>query len=285
MIAHARKGRHILLILRGFFALFVLGSAVQLTGAKDYTQQAEAVHFSTLGHEQQEKKNYQEAISLYSKALQLNPDNDDALGSRGVSYMRLGESEKALPDLLEESKRRPTNLVVWFELGDAYQSLHKWQESVNALTHVISLQNLQDKLGARTLYHARGNAYRALKQYDKAIADMTKAIEYAPKNPAGDIAQRANLYAESGQPEKAIADFTKAISLKPNDPKILRERARLYFNTKRYDQAVKDWGEVIRLNPTLIEGYLERAKAYEKLGRHDLAERDRAGAKKIEGEM
>jgi tetratricopeptide (TPR) repeat protein len=271
-------------ILCGLFALFVLAGVLQSSSARDYTKDAEAVHFVSLGQEQFEKKNYQVAISFYSKALQLNPENAEAMMGRGVASMRLGETEKALPDLLQETKLRPNYMGAWFELGDAYLSLHKFQEALDALTHAIALQNVQNRVGMRSLYHARAEVYHALKQYDKAIADLTTAIECG-KNPAGDIAQRAKFQAERGQFEKAVADYTKAISLKPKDPKILAERARLFFGAKKYDLAAKDWGEVIRLNPTRIEAFLERAKAYDKLGKHDLADRDRAGAKKIESEM
>ena len=61
-------------------------------------------------------------------------------------------------------------------------------------------------------YNNRGIAYGDLKQYDKAIADLTKVIELYPE-PAKAYNNRGNAYLGLQQFDKAIADFTKAIDL------------------------------------------------------------------------
>ena len=62
----------------------------------------------------------------------------------------------------------------------------------------------------------RASCYGSLKQWDKAIADCTKAIELEPKN-AGVWWQRAVSYELLKQWDKALADFTKAIELDPKN--------------------------------------------------------------------
>ena len=57
-------------------------------------------------------------------------------------------------------------------------------------------------------------SYEHVGQYDKAIADYTKAIELEPDDL--NYKNRADCYKEMKQYEKAIVDYTKAIELNPS---------------------------------------------------------------------
>ena len=63
-------------------------------------------------------------------------------------------------------------------------------------------------------YYFRGNAYNALKKYEEAIADYTKAIELAPKD-ANNYRARGSAYSNLKKYPEAFADYTKAIELDP----------------------------------------------------------------------
>jgi tetratricopeptide (TPR) repeat protein len=58
-------------------------------------------------------------------------------------------------------------------------------------------------------YYNRGCAFYDDHQYDKAIADYTKAISINPKFADGYIG-RAYAYAKKGEDHKADADFAEA---------------------------------------------------------------------------
>ena len=58
----------------------------------------------------------------------------------------------------------------------------------------------------------RGTVYYEEREYDKAIADFTKAIEIDPKNASG-YHGRALVYRATDKTEKAEADFAKAREL------------------------------------------------------------------------
>ncbi|MFF8020057.1 tetratricopeptide repeat protein, partial [Streptomyces sp. NPDC007896] len=62
----------------------------------------------------------------------------------------------------------------------------------------------------------RGQAYRALKRYDEALADFNRAIELDP-NVDWIIAQRGWTYRELRRYDEAQADFARAVELDPED--------------------------------------------------------------------
>lgn len=63
----------------------------------------------------------------------------------------------------------------------------------------------------------RGECYGALRQYDKAIADLSKAIELKPDS-AAHWNRRGNWDLALRQYDKALADYSKAIELEPENP-------------------------------------------------------------------
>ena len=61
-------------------------------------------------------------------------------------------------------------------------------------------------------YYARANSYYQLGEYEKAIADYTKAIQGNPKDKVS-YSERAKVYRLLGETEKAIADENTAKKL------------------------------------------------------------------------
>ena len=121
----------------------------------------------------------------------------------------------------------------------------------------------------------RTEAMRALEaqNFEKAIADLTKAIAINPKK-ADYYVLRGLAYRDSGQLPKAIADFTSALPLDPNNPTIHFARGTAYFMNDEYKNAVADLTRAIALNPNEPAYYRWRAKAYKALDMIDEAVAD-----------
>jgi tetratricopeptide (TPR) repeat protein len=92
-------------------------------------------------------------------------------------------------------------------------------------------------------YSNRGNAYSSINEYEKALADYSKAIELAPTN-----ANRGTFYSNRGftyfkmkDYVKAMADYSKAIALYPSNGIAYINRGDLYFEMKDAEKACADW--------------------------------------------
>jgi tetratricopeptide (TPR) repeat protein len=92
---------------------------------------------------------------------------------------------------------------------------------------------LQEPLDAAG-YARRGSASASRREYEPALADLTKAIELDPAQ-ADYFYERGRAYASSNQADKALEDFSQAIKLKPDDVQALMARAEL--RARRNDPA------------------------------------------------
>lgn len=90
MILYKMKGFHWSIMLCIFFAISLLGCSEQ--------SQTEAAQFFLKGNLKLEKREYVEAIRYYDEALLKQGDMADAFCNRGIAYLHIGETEKAMAD-------------------------------------------------------------------------------------------------------------------------------------------------------------------------------------------
>jgi predicted aspartyl protease len=88
-------------------------------------------------------------------------------------------------------------------------------------------------------YGRRGAAYAARREFDQALAAVTRACELAPGNPEY-IYERGMVHWHMRQPDAAMADFDQALKLKPDDLPALMARAALLLQRGDADLAVAD---------------------------------------------
>jgi tetratricopeptide (TPR) repeat protein len=63
---------------------------------------------------------------------------------------------------------------------------------------------------------SKGISFARHQEYDKAIAEFTKAIEAQPQD-LKNYANRALAYKLAGKPDESISDFAKVVELRSND--------------------------------------------------------------------
>ena len=121
-------------------------------------------------------KEYKKAIEQYSKVLEKDTDNKEALFKRADSYKTINSSDKAIADYSKLINLQPDNL----------------DYRIN-----------------------RALIYKNTKKFDKALSDFDYAIKKNP-NIAPYYVQRGMTYIKLNKPDDATADFNKALTLDPN---------------------------------------------------------------------
>lgn len=96
-------------------------------------------------------------------------------------------------------------------------------------------------------YGARGVVWKAQREYDHAIVDLSEAIRLRPTE-AAYYGNRGGCWNHKQEWDRAIADFNEAIRLKPNFGSY-NNRGRAWLGKKEYGKALADYDEAIRLEP------------------------------------
>jgi tetratricopeptide (TPR) repeat protein len=120
------------------------------------------------------------------------------------------------------------------------------------------------------MYHALGQAERAIQDYDQAIRiDPRFAIAYR---------NRGLSYAGLGQFALAIQDYDQAIGIDSSYTLAYLNRGAAYSALGERDRAAQDYGQAVRLDPNNADGYNGRCYAFAVIGRaaDGLADCDRS---------
>jgi len=128
-----------------------------------------------------------EAINMFSTAIQLYPNYHEALHDRGLIYYYTGDYDKALSDFNAAIRIKP-----------------------NYADYLIS----------------RGGAYFGKRVYERAFTDFNAALRLEPDN-AMALFHRGGFYFNAGDYDRAIKDFEAAYRIEPlPEIKELIEQAR-----------------------------------------------------------
>jgi len=107
----------------------------------------------------EDKGNFQEALALANRGLEIAPDYLDLLDTRGVIYYRLGRFDKAVEDLTRSVQLypagAPAGVGTRFHLARAYAKLNRKPEAVKLIKEALELQNRIGGLAPQELAEAR----------------------------------------------------------------------------------------------------------------------------------
>jgi tetratricopeptide (TPR) repeat protein/predicted aspartyl protease len=119
-------------------------------------------------------------------------------------------------------------------------------------------------------FSRRGNASAARRDYDSAIADLTKACALEPNNPEY-FYQRALIYYQAGKADLALLDFDQVLKLKADFLPAYAPRARLRLAKHQTDDALADLDAADRLSPKEAHLRFELSELYGEMRRYPAA--------------
>jgi tetratricopeptide (TPR) repeat protein len=119
-------------------------------------------------------------------------------------------------------------------------------------------------------FSRRGAVFMAQRDYARAIADFSRAIELAPKEPAY-LLQRADAYLRSRRTSLGAADLNRAVEIDPSNVSARIERAQLRTFIAEREGALADLDAAARAAIGPVNDRLRIASGYTALDAYDRA--------------
>lgn len=114
------------------------------------------------------------------------------------------------------------------------------------------------------VYLSRADEYYRHSEYIRALADVDKALEYAPETETDVLIRarvlRAGIYNETKRSAQALADLEAAALLAPDSYSILYQKANTEFTLGKNAEAKNDFQRLVRLNSRAPEPYIGLAR-------------------------
>lgn len=157
----------------------------------------------------------------------------------------------------------------YFNQGNTYLSQKLWNNAISEFTKAIeqaikleSLIGLKPTLADAYIqrgrsYTQRGHFSSEETDYDKAIADCTKAMEIDPNNAEAYVV-RADAYGGKSRYDLAIFDCTDALELVPDNAYAYFLRGVSYAILNMTNEALDDFREFLTLSDDELRNELAR---------------------------
>jgi tetratricopeptide (TPR) repeat protein len=138
--------------------------------------------------------------------------------------------------------------------------------AIAACTRVID-STTASKDDLAQAYINRGQEYYLTEDYDRAIADATRAIEIEASKLQVAYSNRANAWAAKGDRARAIADYTRALRIDPKFPAPYTGRGIQREKQGDIRGALTDFRAALALPPTYDDGEWAHEQAREGIAR------------------
>jgi len=134
--------------------------------------------YHALGTQLARVAHYQEAIPVFQKVLEMDPEHNNAYYNLGTCFERLGDNDKALENFSNEKKLDPTDRDVDYRIGRLLLRMGHYQKALDALNEHIMTQKPKDGRA----YTLRALAHKALGYDSLARDDMHQALDLDPED-------------------------------------------------------------------------------------------------------
>lgn len=199
----------------------------------------------------QRQQNINAAIKELDKCIQLEPEKESHYVDRATLLMIIGEFEKSRFDLLKAYEIKPNDYSILFKMGVYYIKTNNDKEAIKVLTRAIDL----NPVFIDALMN-RGAAYMKTKQYNKAIQDFTSILEIDEFNISA-LNKRASSFFSSRKYSGAIKDYDKLIRIDPKNGTNYKNRAISLIRINKFNKAMEDLNQAqicgIAVEPELID--------------------------------
>ena len=209
--------------------------------------------FYFAGKDQVLQGDFEKAIQSFSKAIEVDPENEEAYFLRGNAYNDSGRPELALKDYTAVLERNPDDQLALYNRSLAYLSLQQFDQASEDLSRLIQLAP-EEPNG----YNLRSVVNSQKGEYSLAVADATRVIELG--NEVQGLTNRSLAYERQGNLSAAIADETALLEKAPQKESVYCRRGLLYARQGEEEKALADLRKGLKKKSLLRESLRREAE-------------------------
>jgi Tfp pilus assembly protein PilF len=157
----------------------------------------------------QKTGDFNQAVTNYQKSLAINPHRADAYSNLGLAFMKLGKSEDAITALRQAVSIAPGEAEYHFNLGNAFSVGDRFGEAIGCYQTAIGISP-----GYIDAMINMGNALQGSRQFDEALAVFHQAIDCDPRSFIA-CNNLGKAYQDQGDYQKAKGFYLRAMEINP----------------------------------------------------------------------
>jgi tetratricopeptide (TPR) repeat protein len=226
---------------------------------------------------------YDTAISLYTTAIELEPQNKYLYKQRAFCFFENDDKENALIDYQKALEIDSADAQLYISRADLFKITGRFKEAIDDFSAALrfdpdnyflyseradcfirsedtlaALKDLQKSVFGESKnvfkYIRRAGIYEALGLYTEAIQDYDQVIKI--ENSPGFYLSRAILYSKCGNRNSALSDYLVYLAQEPNNASALNNAAYCYLYNNEFELAEKYFIKALKNDHNHFDAYL-----------------------------
>ncbi|MFB3917859.1 MAG: tetratricopeptide repeat protein [Terriglobales bacterium] len=231
--------------------------------------------YQALGFTYEQQKEYKKAISAYSRAVELDRDNLDAMRGLAQNLMNDGQTDAALQQYKAIIDADPQDPQSYLRIAEIYRRSGKFDQALDALkkAQLYVQDSLEVPYNLAVIYQAQG-------KFDEA-AQIVQGLVQKGERPDGNysasdrnnravfLERLGSIYRDAGKTPLAVETFRKMLALgDENASRGYEEIIDAYRDAKQYQQATAVAKEAVAKLPQDRSLKLTLASLQAEIGPH-----------------
>jgi len=259
---------HLTLLILGVFLVSCKSTqTTNSTASKGHVKGVAADNSSLFIDANKEKtlENYDEAIKLFTKCLEINPQDGASMFELAKLYTIKGNAEMALKYAELAIDVEQENVYYLLFYAGILQSTEDYEQAAKVYEKVVELKpnhpEYYNRLAVAYLYSKK--PMEAIKIYDKLEEKVGITEEYSMK--------KQSIYIQENKINQAIEEIEKLISAFPEETKYYAILAEVCMNHGMEDKALEAYNKIAELNEDDPYIHISLADYYKQRGDHEKA--------------
>lgn len=199
-----------------------------------------------LGEEALDRQQWADAAIHFKKALELNPEFDQAMTALGRALKEQGREAEAEGWVRKAISQNPRNFKAWYELG-WLQARTRPREALQALRKTVEIQP-----NFALAYREMGMLEFQAKDYLEAAEHLQKAVDLGLEKPFL-LNYLGIAYSTTGKLNKAVMCYRRALELNPDLAEAHLNLGFAYERMRQPTNALKEYEVACRLDAKLCK--------------------------------
>ena len=183
--------------------------AIELVEDFDDLREFEDVLFD-LSIEYQSNHDYNNAIKILKRILNVSPENEAAIYEIAYCFERLGEFDKCIEFYNKYIDNNPFSFTAWYNLGNIYYLKNNIEKALWAYDYAVIIND-----DFSSAHFNMGNTYMQVEDYEKAIQSYRRCLHIDGEDALTNC-YVAEAYERMEEYEVALQYYNKSRQLNPD---------------------------------------------------------------------
>jgi tetratricopeptide (TPR) repeat protein len=212
---------------------------------------------------QHNKKNYENAVTLYDKALRVDRNNIEYLNLKGLSLESLSKYDEAYECYSTSYSLKSENIYALNGLGNISYKKGNYNESLEYFSKIIDIDDKN-----LIAYNNQGNSFRCCNRHNEALAAFDIAIEIDNSYSLAHY-NKGYVYFLNRNYDEALKCYSTACELKKESDLYNYSKGLVLHNLGRYSEAIDAFEVAIQNNPLYSSAISAKEQSENKLKSKD----------------